>query len=592
MTLRLLSFVVALLLPVLAGGLAEAYQQEQGDLRTTSALLNFGCPAAYKGLNLVTSDTTVNRQQQPSTSQATFTYLCRYSGPAGTAEWMVKWDASPVAAPTPCGIPESRSTGAIDRPYAFVYSQSKSAYLYVAGVVGTLDEMIAAGRPHLQEAEAKAPACKPSLLRCPANFNAVPFYIQTTDNGSIRELIPGSGTWSFQCNYARDGVGGVRLQVLWRDKYDAAYKLCGQASKGTGLREDYVEYSKTREVSLTVTVRPGRDINVYPATLNEVLAVGRPMLATAETQAAACTGPAAGAPQAAVATPPQPRPAGPSIAGAPPDANVLPDEAYQDPVASDDGLVARVLEPGSALPGDGDAAAAAAAAAIGAAAVGASELSRTRRRPSPIEGMATGVIRERVTQMGQDEARDVLRRVLPKAPVDQFDDPIGVLTALTTAAANPQNLGRTLRETLVREPRAAEALLNRIGMKTPWIAIAGGPGRVVKTISRIVRNPPRAIAEGFKDAIHNITHPKDMFRHVKNGLVRLGEATPVGPLVRLVKGLFRRRRGPRPNTPGGVSTQRVSDARPVPQESLLTERPEPMEDPYPKTAGDTPGSPR
>jgi hypothetical protein len=201
--------------------------------------------------------------------------------------------------------------------------------------------------------------------------------------------------------------------------------------------------------------------------------------------------------------------------------------------------------------------------------------------------MATDVIRDRVKQIGEDKARQVLRRALPRQVADSLSDPIGALTALATAATRPGNLGRAVRETLANDPRAVEALLGRHGISPPVIAVFGGPRRVVKIVARVVRNPPRAIAEGFRDAIDNLSKPKQLLRRVGNAFERVIDATPLG----LFKALFKGRRRPRVpgGAPGQVATQRISDA-PVSaqQESLSTTRPEPIreEDMYPSTPSD------
>jgi hypothetical protein len=262
------------------------------------------------------------------------------------------------------------------------------------------------------------------------------------------------------------------------------------------------------------------------ASVTEMVRAGEPLLAAVEPLAVPC--------------PERPAEAVPTVAAAGgPDAaagETGSDDLYREGTVPDDGLASAVLEPGSDLPNGGEAAAAAAVATGVVAAGAAVQASRSGRRRSPAAGLP-GVVQDRLAS-----ERD----------------------------------------------RAVMEALARKGITPPLVAAIGGPGRVVRLGTRFVRNPVRATGDFLKDTFHNLTHPKDMFRHVRNGVRRVVESSPAGPVVNLLSRLFRRRpRGPRGPQ---LSSQRISDAVVEPGRGLQSapEKPPTFEEMYGQSAPDLP----
>jgi hypothetical protein len=434
-------------------------------------------------------------------------------------------------------------------------------------------------------------AANTERLQCPvplAGYEPLP---EASNRGEFTIGLDG-GVVNVACVYwmPNSPTFGYGFTLEWAENERGARYVCSGMEDRTNTGKDIVEVTRVSRTKAAKVYIKAQKIDVTP-----LVPVGETLRRSIEARAVACPSQTASQPVPATSAAPAAAGATPQavVATVAPDANVLPDSAYQEPgVVADEGIASKVLEPGSELPGAGEAAAAAGVLATGAAAVGVSELARRRRETNPIVELGKEWVGGEATAIKQDEARRVLRRTLPerwRAGVDRLDDPLGALTSLGSAARDPRNLGKAVRQTLVNEPRVVQHILSQHGFTPPMVNFFGGTGHIVKTLERVVRNPPKAIGAGLKDLGRNLTHPDELLRHIRHGIERVVDATPFGMIGRGLKHLLGHRK---PRAPRSAATQpapdlsmqqpRVSVSEGGTPTQLSSTRPEPMVDPDPR----------
>jgi hypothetical protein len=378
----------------------------------------------------------------------------------------------------------------------------------------------------------------PPVPTCPSTYASLPMGT-IAGNGQPRAL--GTPTsFLLRCYYARDGVGGVIIEVIWEEAQTNTGIQCATPEHRTSqlAREVYV-YSQTKAAYLHVSVTPGRDINVYPATVEELLVTGSAMLSSVEARSVPCPGVARTSPAPAPTTVPaaQGSQSNAPAATAEPSSNTVgSDDLYREDgdLVGEDGLASAVLEPGTGLPSAEE------AAIAGVAVVGVS---------TALTGLAASGTQAAQASGSQTRSSGRRRR---RRPGD------GILPT-------PEEYLRGRADAMVN--RHVDRLIAKTGLGDPAISFIGGKDKIIGDLKKFARNPGAALGDFFKDAGRNLRNPARLGRHVLNGVKRVVDDSPVGLVARGIRSLFRRRpRAPRTAGPPTRATNgsQTSPDRPCP----------------------------
>jgi len=418
------------------------------------------------------------------------------------------------------------------------------------------------------------PVCPPMIGRSP---------LSTIAGGAVQEL-PG-GLSRISCHWATGQEASI--SVSWYRANPPSQFECRlpevvstPVSRPLGQpTQDVRRYSQTKAAKIEVFGNPG--------IMDQLLQAGAVMLSAAEALAAPCPRAAAPAPTAAPAPSPTAATAGriptttTGVNPNPPteEGEVGADELYTGPgKVPGGGVASEVLKPGSDLPTKGEAAAAAGAAVVFTTALATMQAIRAGRggpRPAPAGTAPVG-----------SGPAPTLESPPPAQPAPQPTEgsPTGGPTRDRGGGGggllpNPREI---LKDRYRQERnRVIVEALARKGVTPPILAAFGGVDRVANLGTQFIKNPPRAIGNLLKDTWRNITHPKELGRHILNGVRRVVENSPVGAAVNLFRSIFGRRRGPRAQRlePGYDPSKVV-----IQRGELSSTRPEAprMEDYYPE----------
>ena len=106
-------------------------------------------------------------------------------------------------------------------------------------------------------------------------------------------------------------------------------------------------------------------------------------------------------------------------------------------------------------------------------------------------------------------SRSVLRQLgLSRDAINEIgSDAPRIAQRMLLAAPDVNRLAANVRNELLNNARLASQVVRDAGLTPIQIRLLGGPKRIVRNTERLLRNPPRAIGEFFKDTARNLRGP-------------------------------------------------------------------------------------